>query len=141
MTSVSRRLNSGILFTSVATFLAGASVASAQQPVYVSPSPYVSTTRLPGSSFSNSGLTSVGFQNTGFRNSGFQNVGFRNTAPISSGPRATGTALPMPRADTLHRTMGLAAIRGLAPSPVMNNTANYSAPQQYGSERLSRFSE
>lgn len=136
MTSVKRRLNLGILVASVATFLAGVPLASAQQPVYVSPSPYVSTTRLPGSSFSNSGLTSVGFQNTGFRNSGFQNVGFRNTAPINSAATRywSGGSSYAPYAPGGYSTPnnGLAGNQGLAPSPVMNNTAYNQAPQQYG---------
>jgi len=88
MTSASRRLNCGMLIASMATFLTAPTFAFGQQQGYVSPSPFGSTSRLAGTNFANSGLTSVGFQNTGFRNAGFQNVGFRNYSPSVSGMRA-----------------------------------------------------
>lgn len=129
MTSVSRRLSSGMVLATLATLQAGTSTAFGQQPVYVSPSPFGNTSRLAGANFGNSGLSSVGFQNTGFRNAGFQNVGFRNYAPSVTGVRYPGGVSNFSYAPGGY-TAPLTGIANQGITPAMNNTAYGPVSQQ-----------
>jgi len=138
MTSASRRLNLGVLFASAATILTGSTFAFGQQQGYVSPSPFGSTSRLAGTNFANSGLTSVGFQNTGFRNTGFQNSGFRNYSPSVSGLRVPSRSSYTPYApggmSNLNNGFGnqMPAYGNQVAAPAVSNSNYGQAPLQYG---------
>jgi len=134
MTSASGRLNVGVVLASVATFLAGATFASGQQPVNITPSPYGPTTRLSNANFATTGLSSAGFQNSGFQNVGFRNVGFRSYSDTGFRSPAGSSYAPYAPGRMLNLTNGFnnqpPAYTGQLNSPTVSNYNP--APQQYG---------
>lgn len=134
MTSVSRRLNIGSLLASVAALLAGATFASGQPPVYVTPPPYGPATRLGSTNFTTNGLTSAGFQNTGFQNVGFQNVGLQSLSVSGvRSPSTYGAPLALPGRPFSQNNRFINQVPAFGSQIATPSVSNYSpAPMQYG---------